>query len=313
MPSFRSSLFRVLALLFAASVAWGDLRAINDRLSLDVTVWTATHWWRFTQAGLTQSEFAFERAGALAGLTGRLSPVSLFRVSGDVGAFQPRDLYVDLHWRSGFGLRAGQFLPPLGMDATTEPDSQKLSGSSFLVNYAKPAGTRDIGVLGSWVLSRLSVSAAVVNGNGANASDNNIQKDLCGRISVRPLPVLDADLSLRAYYGWPDSLWRSAAVEARLRHGSLNLQAEFQNHRSQYARNTSAYLQAAWSGARFEPVGRFDLILPQGELADWMTTVGLNVRPVSDYIKVMLNCSYRRNYQENWSFFGFLLRLQVAI
>ena len=312
MPSFRSSLFWVLTLLFAARVAWGDVHVINDRLSLDVTVWTATHWWRFTQAGLTQSEFAFERAGALAGLTGRLSPFSLVRVSGDISAFQTCDLYIDLRWRSGFGLRAGQLVLPLGMDAMTEPDSQKL-GNSLLVAYAKPAGTRDIGVQGSWTLGRLSVLAAVVNGRGANASDNNTRKDLCGRISVRPLATLDADLALRAYYGWPDSLWQSAALEARLKRGPLTLQAELQNHRSQYARNNTAYLQAVWDVGMLEPVGRFDLVLPQRMRAEWMVVAGLNARPLSDHVRVLLECSYHRNYQGNWSVFGFLLRLQAGL
>ena len=312
MPRLRNSVLRMLMLLVIAGTAWADLSVVGDKLTLDALVWAGARWWRFEHAGLAQSEFAFERVSALAGLTGQLSPVVSLRVSGDVGVVQPQDLYVDLRWRSGFGLRAGQLPLPLGMDAMTELDSQKL-GNSFLVGYAKPAGTRDIGVLGGWAFSRLSISAAVVNGSGANASDNNTRKDLCGRISARPLATLDGDLALRAYYGSPDSLWRSAAVEARLKHGPLTLQAELQNHRSQYARNNSAYLQAAWSGARLEPVGRFDLILPQGKRADWMSTVGLNVRPVSDHFKVMLNCSYRRNYQENWSFFGFLLRLQAAI
>jgi hypothetical protein len=305
-------MLRILVLIVIAGVAWADLIWIEDKLALDAVVWAGGHWWRAEQVGLAQNEFSFERAEALAGLTGHLSPVVSLRMSGDVSYLKARDLYVDLRWRRGFGLRAGQCLLPLGMDAMTEPDSQKL-GNSFLVGYAKPAGTRDIGVLGSWTLSRLSVSAAVVNGSGANASDNNTRKDLCGRISARPLATLDADLALRAYYGWPDSLWQSAALEARLRRGPLTLQAELQNHRSQYARNNAAYLLAAWDVGMLEPVGRFDLVLPQRMRADWMAVVGLNASPLSDHLKVMLGCSYHRNYQANWSVFGFSLRLQAEL
>lgn len=316
MSRFRKSVLRILVLLVFARVGWADLSLVGDKLALDAMIWTGAHWWRAEHAGLARSEFAFERVGAHAGLTGQLSPVVSLRMSGDVGVLQPQDLYVDLRWRSGLGLRAGQMLLPLGMDAMTAPDRQRLAGNSLLIGFAKPAGTRDIGAMGSWETSRLSVSAAVVNGAGANAGDNNDRKDLCGRLAVRPLAVPDAVLALRAYYGWPDasdSLWRSTALEARLRRGPLELQAEFQNHRSQYARNNMAYLQAAWDIGPLEPVGRFDLVVPQGKRLEWMMVGGLNMRPVSGHFKAMLDCSYHRNYQDNWGFFSFHLQLQAAI
>jgi len=316
MPRFRSSLLRILALLIVARAAWADVSLVDDQLALDATVRAGSHWWRAEQAGLTWSEFAFERVGVFTGLTGRLGSAVSLRASGDVGDLQPQDLHVDLHWRSGFGVRAGQFLLPLGMDAMTEPADQVLASRSFLVSYAKPAGTRDIGIMGSWESSRFSASAAVVNGRGPNVSDDNAQKDLCGRLAVRPLATLDADFAVRVYYGWPnapDSVWRSAALEARLSRGPLTAQAEFQNHRSQYARNNMAYLQAAWDMGMVDPVGRFDLVLPQGMRAEWMAVVGFNVNPLSDHFRVMLDCSYHRDYQGNWGVFGFGLRLQAVL
>lgn len=316
MPSFRVSILRILTLLIVVRSGWANLTVVGDRLSLDALVRTSAYWWRAEQAGLAQNEFAFQRVEALAGLTGYVGPVVSLRVSGDVGALQPQDLYADLHWRSGFGLRAGQFLLPLGMDAMTEPDSQILASSSFLVSYAKPAGIRDIGVLGSWQLSRLSVSAAVVNGSGANAGDVNKRKDLCGRLSVQPIAALDAVLALRAYYGWPDagdSVWRSAAFEARASRGPLTLQAEFQNHRSSDVRNDMAYLQAAWNTGLLEYVGRFDLDLPQRRRVHWMIDGGVNLQSLSEHLRVMLDCSYNRDYQGSWAVFGFGLRLQVGL
>jgi hypothetical protein len=313
MSRSRNPVLRILILLVIVRAVWADLSLVGDRLALDAAVWTTGHWWRGEQAGLAQSEFVIERVAAPVGLTGHLSPAVSFRVSGDVSVPEARDLHVDLLWRSGFGLRAGQLLLPLGMDAMTGPDSQRLSGSSLLVNYAKPAGTRDIGVQGSWALGRLSVSAAVVNGSGANASDNNVRKDLCGRISVRPLATLDADFALRAYYGWPDSLWRSGALEVRVKHGPLMLQAEWQNHRSQYARNNTAYMLAVWDVGMLEPVGRFDLVLPQRMRAEWMAVVGINASPLSEHFRVMLGGSYHLNYQANWAVFGFDFRLQAGL
>ena len=62
-----------------------------------------------------------------------------------------------------------------------------------------------------------------------------------------------------------------------------------------------------------EPVGRFDLVLPHGKRSEWMITGGLNLRPVSDYLKVMFDCSYHRSDQDNWGVFGFHFRLQAAL
>jgi len=316
MSRFRGLMLRTLVLLCIAGIAWADLWLVEDRLALDATAWSGAHLWRAEQAGLTQNKSAFERVEAIAGLTGHLGSVVSVRTSGDVGYLQPQDLYLDLHWSNGWGLRAGQFLLPLGMDAATEPDSQVLPGNALMVGYAKPNGLRDIGVLGGFETNRLSAAAGVVNGSGANADDNNGSKDLCGRVAVRPSSVLDAILAVRIYYGWPDasdSIWRSMAAEARLRKGPLELQAEFQNHYGPESRNNAGYAQASWTVRQLQPVGRLDLTQAQGRLADWMMTAGLNARPISDQSVVMLGCSYRRNYQGNWSFLALFLRLRATI
>jgi hypothetical protein len=303
-------------MLVLATTVFAELAVVTDALSFDAVVLSKAHFYRFTSNDLSTNEVAFERVEAVAGLTGSLiQPVSI-RLSADVGSLEPRDLYLDLKSRRGFGLRAGQFLLPLGMDAITEPDSQVLSGSALLVNYAKPLGTRDIGLLGTWDAGRVSAAAGVVNGSGANADDNNGRKDVCARVAVRS--KLDGVIALRAYYGWPgasDTAWQTVAAEARVRLRQVDLQVELQNHQGPDSRNNAGYVQACWSAGQLQPVGRFDLILPSREHADWMATAGLNIRPFSvhDEFKIMLNCSYRRNYQDNWSFLAFLVRLQAAI
>jgi hypothetical protein len=303
----------VLALLVTLRVGWASVSLFDDRLALDASVRSGGHIWRTEYAGLARNDIVFDRISTTAGLTGRLSTLVSLKLTADVSYLQPQDMYVDFRWGSGFGLRAGQFTLPLGMDAMTEPDNQVLVGNSLLISYTKPVGTRDIGFLGSWSRGRCSVSAAVVNGNGANTGDNNIQKDLCVRLLVSPLPSLDADLGLRAYYGWPDSLWRSVEIEARLRRGSLELRTELQNHRSQYARNNATYLQAAWSFGKLKPAGQLDIIIPQGKHPEWMMTGGLSLEPISDHLRIILDCTYRRSYSQGWSVFGFLFRLQATI
>jgi hypothetical protein len=313
----RNPVLRILILLaIIVRALWADLNLAGDKLALDATVWTNGHLWRAEQSGLARNEFAVERVAAPVGLTGQLSPVASFRLSGDVSGVYPMDLYVDLHWMNGFGLRVGQFVMPLGFDVMTEPGKELVVNNSLLAGYAAPASSRDIGLMGGLQRGVFSVTGAVVNGAGANVGDNDQRKDVCGRITLGPLSPVDGVLALRVYYGGPgasDTAWRTLAAEARLKRGPLELQAEFQNRYSSDVRNNAAYLQAAWSIGQLEPVARFDMILSRGKYSEWMMTGGLNLKPISDHVKVMFDCTYHRNYQAKWSVFGFLFRVQAAI
>jgi len=312
----RSPSVWILALLVVTRAAWADLDVVGDKLVLNAWVRVGAYGWRAENAGLARNQFAFERVSGVAALTGRPSSLVSLKLSGDVSYLQPQDLYVDLRWSSGLGLRAGQFLLPLGFDAMTEPDSQVLASKSFVASFAKSTGTRDIGVVGSYGVGRLAASAAVVNGSGANTWDNNDLKDLCGRVSVIPFPSLDAVLALRAHYGWPDvsdSLWRTAALEARVRVGRLTLQAEYQDQISASARTNTTYLQAVWDNGTLAWVGRFDLDLPRGMHPHWMIDGGVNVRPRDGNFRLMLDCSYNRDYQGNWAVLGFGVGLQAEL
>ncbi len=310
------SAFGIVILLVASNSSRADLGLVGDKMSLDLVVHATGQVWRFEQGGLARNEFVADRLVAPVGLTGLLSRVASVRVSADVGSMYPMDLYVDLRWPSNFHLRAGQFVMPLGFELMTFPGDEGIVNSSLLSGYAAPAGSRDIGLMGGVQNARFSFYGAVVNGTGANTRDNNNMKDVCGRMAVRLTSKLDGELALRAYYGWPDwsdTAWASVAVEGRLKTGPLGLQAEFQSHSGSDGRKNAAYLQGVWDIGMLQPVARFDLVSPYAEHPEWMFTGGVNVRPIVNQVRVMLDCSYRRNYQGNWSVFGFLLRLQAAI
>ncbi|MBN2464185.1 hypothetical protein JXD38_00980 [candidate division WOR-3 bacterium] len=293
------------------------MKLFDGKLGFDAQVWGTARFYRFTSVGVSSNDARFERTTALAGLTGRVSSVASIRAFFDIGRYwggSALDMYVDLAWQNGFGLRIGQFLLPLGFDYMTDYVRQPLVNNSLLQSYAKANGGRDIGATGSWQNGRFSVTTAVINGAGANADDNDARKDVCARFTAKPFGALDAVVALRGYYGWPgwsDTAWSSVAAEARFRSGSLELQAEIQNHSGDDGRNNAAYLQAAWGLGLFEPAARFDLVLPRGRRSEWMLTAGLNLRPIPEHLRVMLDCSYRRNYQDNWSVLAFMLRVQA--
>jgi hypothetical protein len=305
-----------LLVVVIAGAGRAELTLVPDRLALDVLVWVNASWWRSEQAGLAQSEFVIERVAAPAGLTGRLSPVASLRVSGDISVLQPQDLYVDLRWSNGFGLRVGQFLLPLGMDAMADFRYQKMVNNSFLAAYAKPAGGRDIGVMGTWERKGLSAAAAVVNGAGGNAGDNNDRKDLCGRVTARPFPGTGLVLALHGYCGWPDvpeSAWRTLGAEMAWESGPIVAQTEIQDQRYLDTRSFTSYVQFAYAAGLVEPCARFDLVRLNAQKPDLMLMGGVNLRPIGDNVRAMFDCFYRRNYQGNWSVYGFVLCLQAAI
>jgi len=298
------------------SATRADLRLVEDLLTLDAKVWTNGYAWRAEHAGLARNEFAAERVAAPLGVNGQLSQVASLRLSADIGKIYPLDMYSDFRWASGFNVRVGQFVLPLGFELMTDPGSELIVNSSLLAGYAAPVGSRDIGLMAGMQNARFSFYGAVANGAGANVADDNPRKDLCGRLALTPFANVDVVLALRAYYGWPgaaDTAWRSLAAEARVTRGPLELQAEFQNHYDNRGPNNSTYVQAGWDRGQLEPVARIDLVLSRGRVSEWMMAGGLNLKPVSDHVKVMVDFTYHRNYQANWGIIGFLFRIQAAL
>jgi len=318
-PKVRIYVAGLAAVLFLIGRARGEsgMELFDGRLSLDGQVWSTAHLYRYTNGGLSTNDATFERAVALAGLTGRISRAVSVRAYFDVGGFwdgPALDMYVDFAWRNGFGLTFGQFLPPVGFDHMTAFIDQPLVNTSLMQTYAKPNGGRDIGAMGTWRNQRFSVATALVNGAGPNIGDNNNKKDLCARFTAKPLAAVDAVFALRGYYGWPDwsdTAWISVAAEVHVERGPLELQAEIQAHSANDGRNNAGYLQVAWRTGLVRPAARFDLVLPRGEHLEWMFTGGVNVQPIADHLRVMLDCSYRRDYQSDWTVLAFLLRLQA--
>jgi hypothetical protein len=288
----------------------------SKRVSFDALVWSTAHFYRFGEGGLYANEFAFERVMALVEVTGSVGRVASAHVSVDVGSVQPQDLQFNLRWGNEFGLRAGQFLLPLGMDVMTEPGELPLVTNSLMASFAKPNGPRDIGFLASWERPSFSLAVATINGAGANSADNNDRKDLCGRAALRPFRNVQLEMALRAYLGWPgsaDSVWKSVAGEVALDIGRFVAQAEFQGHSYSDVRNSAGYCLLRYRAGLVEPCGRIEFVTPRGRRPDVMLMGGPSINAINSHIKVTLDGFYRRNYQVNSTVYGFVFRLQAEI
>ncbi len=310
----------VVGLLTAT--ARGEIDLVEGRLSADALLWANCHWKQSEKMGLTDSRFDFYCRAAFVGLTGRINSVASTRVRFDVGGVSADDLFVDFRWPSGFGLRAGQFIPPLGFEAWTEPSESKFVSYSIVKRHWKPKGPRDIGFMARYDGSLFGFAGALLNGSGSNRTqDDNDWKDVCGRAVFRPWASQGPTFACRGYYGRiGEEGIRFWNIAGELLFDCLPLQIFAEAQRAVWGTpvRTSFCAQAA---CRFldvlEPVARCEIEFRSEDKFDYSITGGVNFCPWGDRVRVMLDYSYRRqaskSVQHRTSSQAILLQLQGAM
>ncbi|HEY7649542.1 MAG TPA: porin [Methylomirabilota bacterium] len=125
-------------------------------------------------------------------MTGQFSKWVSFKIEGDFTTSPSlTDGYIDLNFLPQIGLRAGQFKAPFSLEELTSDlfiDTIERS----MVNELVPS--RDVGVMlqGQLFNRVLAYAVGVFNGAGINASDNNNEKDVAGRIVLAPFRNTDS-------------------------------------------------------------------------------------------------------------------------
>lgn len=299
----RRVLFVGLAVLTLATTTRGEVSIVQERLSVDALTWAKCRWQQTRYTGLTNSYFDFYRPTAFVGLTGHISSVTLMRLYCDVSDLSGQllyDLYVDFHWPSGIELRAGQFKPPLGFEALTNPYELKLVDRSLVARKWKPWNPRDVGIMVSYGSSQFEVAGALVNGNGIGQGyeDNNDWKDVCGRVVLKPLAHHGLKFACRGYYGRIDEAglrFRNLAGEFLLERPPLQVVAEVQHAVQGGCTRNSFYVQASFKFfGLLEPVARFQMEFQSEDKYDFGVTGGLNFLVLGDRLKVMLDYNHSR-------------------
>lgn len=302
------------------SLSPAQITLVPGRLNIDVLVWTNAAW-RWAEAlGFTRSEFSFYRFGAPIGLTGYVTEEVSFRTSFDAGWFQGAlDLYADFRWPSGFGLRMGQFVAPVGIEALTEPKKLKFIEYSLVKGSWKPLDPRDAGLMLTYEDTRLVLAVAVLNGNGRGAwlQDDNRWKDFCGRLAFLGWDSAGLVVAARGYYGrtgTEGSYFWNRALEFSFQRNSWGLAGEVQQSNVE----TSFYAQTSYRLNRLlEPVGRLQASFAPGSIRNIGATVGMNFLVREDNVKVMLNFDYRRQgapgVELDYTNYKVLLQLQLGL
>jgi phosphate-selective porin len=166
------------------------------------------------------------------------------------------DALVEFKFSSAVGLRVGQFKVPFSMENMT-------SGADLdTINRSQPeekltpgrdigANGRDIGaaLFGKW--SVLEYTLGVFNGSGINRNDINSEKDLGGRLVVRPAEFLAVGAAF--YKGRTSVAAGSPAVdrdrtglELAVLRGPLSLKSEYIFAKDDKLERSGWYVQAGW-------------------------------------------------------------------
>ena len=160
----------------------------------------------FTQLQFLSDESAgiddeFKVHRARAGVTGRLNEDIGYNLI--FGAVEPPDrdphlvnAYADFDYIPGVKIRVGQFLVPFGLEGPETIYFNPAIERSTAVRRLNPFNIfRDAGIQASSKFEKFNYALAVVNGSGANISENNDYKDVLGRFGFTPLEALSLGLS----------------------------------------------------------------------------------------------------------------------
>ena len=120
-----------------------------------------------------------------------------------VGAAEPPNntpalvnAFTDFTLDPGFNLRAGQFFAPFGLEGPEPITQNPAIERAFSTRSMNPFRMfRDIGVMAYGTLGSFQYSVAIMNGSGANITENLNPKDFLARIQYNPIENLKTGIS----------------------------------------------------------------------------------------------------------------------
>ncbi|MCJ7586323.1 MAG: OprO/OprP family phosphate-selective porin [Candidatus Aminicenantes bacterium] len=201
------------------------------------------------------------------------------------------DALVEFKLSSEVGLRVGQFKVPFSTEnLTSSADLATINRSQPEEKLAPGRDTkmngRDIGaaLFGKW--SVLEYTLGVFNGSGIDIKDNNSQKDVGGRVVVRPVEFLA--LGAAFYRGRTSIATGSPAydrdrtgLELAVLHGPFSLKGEYIFAKDDKLERSGWYIQGGWflKPKKLQAVLKLDSYDKDRKTTDNRTnlsTVGLN-------------------------------------
>lgn len=305
-----------LCLVALVATAQAELNLAGDRLQLDGLLQTGAELHEFEQGGWRQFGFAFQRRAAQVGLTGRIADDAFGRVEFDLNSLSLRDLYLRFNLPSNVNLCAGLLAVPLSFDAATPERELVVVGRSPMYWLAKPAGPRDVGIVAEWSgVQWMRAMAAVVNGSGAGATDDNSWKDFCARVVYGSVPGGGLEVAGRGYYGHEGSAsvaWLTVGAEVRYRYEELSAQGNYQRTIRGAEWMNIADAQLAYSWRFMVPAVRAAVIDRKDEDLELQVDAALGLRLIGDRVRFTISYQYHRVLND-WFYGSYGIQLQGSL
>ena len=147
---------------------------------------------------------------------------------------QPVNAFIDVTFSHAFKLRAGQFFVPFGLEGQQSITRNPAIERSLVVRRLNTHRMfRDIGVQLSGRLGIFGYQLAVLNGQGANATERVDRKNVAGRVSISPRNNIEIGVSGQSGNYVPESTPGSYfdrnrfGVDIDYRLAGLHLRSEF--------------------------------------------------------------------------------------
>lgn len=233
------------------------------------------------------------------------------------GAVEPPDsnpqlvnAFINYNHASHLKVRFGQFLLPFGLEGrqpiTVNPAIERTTAIKKLNPFSM---FRDIGLQISGNHKLIDYAIAVINGTGANSSDDNNFKDVLGRIALVPWDNLEIGISShfgKYTSGAKKKLNRKRyALDIEFIQGKLRLRSEIQNRHDEQLDSTKVitaggyFLSTYNLTPQLEPIVKYELYYPNADKLDNKTdivTLGFNYY-IQKNNKISINYEFKNDIE----------------
>jgi hypothetical protein len=307
-------------LVFLNGIYAQEVKVNNGKLTIDGCLWGQYYNIKSTTSNITTTVSSFSRRAAFLGLTANLNNWALARMYLDLSDIAGKPAY-DLYATVKAGpasLTFGQFKLPLGVEVLTKPENLELIEYSLIGRSTTtqpirtPKGTRDIGIQAAYKHPLFDVTAALVNGEGRNVlSDIDNNKNFAGRVIVRPLQKSSIFAGVNIYLGKYIENFHRIGAEFNYSVSPIILKIEFLNTKDGNLKGNGYYAQAGYNWKSLQPMFRYSSFKYENIETMNEYVIGLNIRPLNDNLKVMLNYKNEKTSSTNKQT-GFIGQLQIA-
>ena len=294
----------------------------NDSLSgpsINIFGYIQPQYDYFFTDGEQANTFRFKRAriGVSGKVLNKFSYYFMLETSpfiGSTGDAYLMDAFVTYEADNWARISLGSFKQPFSLDVSTPCHSLPTIERSIVADQlVAPQRDFGVGIWGGNKFNRLNYAVAIMNGRGLGVKDDNVKKDVMGRVSYKLLRSLSIGASFR--YGYPipnnnDADRTSYGGEFVFEMGNLLLQGEYIYDEGAYfagaaggcgstpialgEKRDGAYVLAAYDVTeKFQPVVKYEYFDSDVDLKDNLgyserMTVGFNYF-VNDKVRFQLN------------------------